>query len=840
MPTQPSVAGLGQFPAVTSLSILNGANGFELDGVAGDSSGKSVSTAGDINNDGIIDMIIGGYYGSSNVNPTNAGRTYIVFGKASGWTSPISLSTINGTNGFVLNGVANETSGASVSTAGDVNNDGIADIIIGAQDPNSIDTTYSITSGIGRAYVVFGKANGWTSPISLSTINGTNGFVLNGEQSGSTVSAAGDVNNDGIDDIIIGATGDNRFLNGTGKTYVVFGKASGWISPISLSTLNGANGFALEGESPFDRSGRSVRAAGDVNNDGISDIIIGAHEINGAAGKTYVVFGKASGWTSPISLSMLNGANGFTLTGEFANDQSGYSVSTAGDINNDGISDIIIGAPRAIDHAGKTYVLFGKASTWSSPISLGTLDGTNGFILEGLGSEKSGYSVSTAGDVNNDGIDDIIIGAIEASCSAGKVYVVFGKASGWVSPIPLSTLNGANGFELDGVSVDDVSGYFVNTAGDVNNDGVNDIIIGALGANTLAGKTYVVFGDSPPVLANNTLTVGAGCIVTLDSSYLAAYDLNNDNSTLTFTASNVTNGNFQKNVLGLVTPLITPAFLQSDITAGYIQFVSTNSNAPSYSMMVSSPGLAFVPATPAVVSFTAFSCSSGVPTEAPSLAPNTQVSTQAPSLNGATPTLMPSFAPSVALAVSSATRTNPVWLLPISETAALLNIGLPAAYQSVSDYLSGSDASSKSVDNIYGMYSLEAAGAQLMLGAVALKLVQKGVNWAKGFLASKPPRPDTKPVLSEVTESLQMLKDSDTVSASVTKNLTAEMKHLSEKMETYQACLEETSAQSDNVVYPDFQKSGLNFAYNAVAGKRRPSIVEEATVTKIRLATVAH
>jgi hypothetical protein len=867
MPTQSLVPGLGQFPAFISLSALNGNNGFRLDGVtAGENSGYSVSAAGDVNNDGIADILIGAHHANS-----EAGKTYVVFGKAGSWTTPISLSTLNGTGGFRLDGmlekdargyiISVDTSGYSVSAAGDVNNDGIADIIIGAPSANSY---------AGKTYVVFGKAGNWTSPISLSTLNGTNGFALESvvmESSGNSVSSAGDINNDGITDIIIGASGANST---TGKTYVVFGKASGWSTPISLSTLNGADGFQLDGVSANDYSGYSVSAAGDINGDGIGDILIGAYGTSPGAGiynvgQTYVIFGKASAWTTPISLSTLNGTSGFRLDGVSAYDYSGRSVNAAGDVNNDGIADILIGAYYANSGAGKTYVVFGKSSGWTSPISLSALNGANGFSLNGVAGDYSGRSVNAAGDVNNDGIADIIIGAYRANSEAGKTYVVFGKASGWASSISLSTLNGTNGFALNGVYIGEVVGFSVSSAGDVNNDGIADIIMGGYNAGSQSGRTYVVFGDSPPVLASNALVIGAGCAVTLNSTYLAAHDLNHANGTLTFTASNVTNGKFQKTVSGVVTPLTTPIFLQSDITAGYIQFVSTNSSVPSYSMTVSSPGLAFVPATPAVVSFTAPFCSqaptqvsttepTAAPTAGPTFAPSGEALTQVPSIASSTvstrsPSAVPSFAPSAASStqapassvVSSASRTSPAWFLPISQAVSLLDSTLPAAYQSVSGYLSGSDASSQSDTHnaSYTSPSLATVGAQLMLGAVALKLAQKGVNWAKGFWATKPAlKSNAAPALPEAAQSVQT-KGSEPVSHSTTKDVTAEMKHLSEKMETYQACLEEAAAQSNNVVYPDFQKPGISFAYKADARKRTPSSAEQAVFTNSnRLATL--
>ena len=131
-----------------------------------------------------------------------------------------------------------------------------------------------------------------------------------------------------------------------------------------VSTLNGTTSFELDGVAASDYSGRSVATAGDVNGDGIQDIIIGAYYASpgglGAAGKTYVVFGKAT-WTSPFLLSSVNGANGFELDGVAAGDYSGISVATAGDVNGDGIQDIIIGAylasPGGLSRAGKTTVM---------------------------------------------------------------------------------------------------------------------------------------------------------------------------------------------------------------------------------------------------------------------------------------------------------------------------------------------------------------------------------------------------------------------------------------------------------------------------------------------------
>ena len=149
------------------------------------------------------------------------------------------------------------------------------------------------------------------------------------------------------------------------------------------------------------------------------------------------------------------GAKGFVINGTDANDSSGRSVSYAGDINNDGLDDIIIGAPQAGPNgayeAGESYVVFGKAAGYSASLELSSLNGTNGFVINGIDAEDhSGRSVSSAGDINNDGFDDIIIGARRASRTDGQSYVVFGEEAGnYPASLELSSLNGNNGFAIN-------------------------------------------------------------------------------------------------------------------------------------------------------------------------------------------------------------------------------------------------------------------------------------------------------------------------------------------------------------------------------------------------------
>ena len=436
----------------------------------------------------------------------------------------IDLAGLNQRQGFKIN------SGFSVvSNAGDFNGDGIDDIIIGASDANPVGN-----SSTGESYLVFGDANiGKAGTIDPEMLDGNNGFILRGidpnDASGESVSKAGDINGDGFDDVVIGAPGaypngkiyPSGTIIGSGASYVVFGSDDVVSNGVlELASLNGNNGFVINGIDPFDSLGISVSNAGDINGDGIDDIILGApfassYETNGNAyiGESYVVFGKSQiGQDGSLELTNLDGSNGFLLEGKEENifGISGLSVSNAGDVNGDGIDDLIIGAPGADlngnNRAGESYVVFGSRNIGSSgSLPLASLDGSNGFVLEGINSgDNAGRSVSNAGDVNGDGIDDLIIGATFADANgnndAGESYVVFGSRSiGSSGSFPLNNLDGRNGFVIKGIDEGDNSGSSVSNAGDVNGDGIDDLIIGAFGAapnnNQSAGATYIVFGD---------------------------------------------------------------------------------------------------------------------------------------------------------------------------------------------------------------------------------------------------------------------------------------------------------------------------------------------------------
>ncbi len=269
--------------------------------------------------------------------------------------------------------------------------------------------------------------------------------------------------------------------------------------PSGVDGLDGDNGFVavpLSAQAPTTTymAGWAVSGAGDLNDDGLADVIIGAPIAN-ASGAAYILFGREGGFDASESLLTLDGTDGFVLNGAFG-DASGGSVGSAGDLNGDGISDAVIGAPGSDGAPGKAYVVFGReaAGSFDATLDLSTLDGNDGFALEGVSGDTAGVSVSGAGDLNGDGVDDLLIGAKDAGSEAGRTYVVFGSATGFGSSLSLASLDGGDGFIIEGIADGDQAGYSVSGAGDLNNDGMADLVIGApiRGGNT--GAAYVVFG----------------------------------------------------------------------------------------------------------------------------------------------------------------------------------------------------------------------------------------------------------------------------------------------------------------------------------------------------------
>ncbi|KPL04056.1 MAG: hypothetical protein AMJ90_02025, partial [candidate division Zixibacteria bacterium SM23_73_2] len=344
--------------------------------------GFSVSGAGDVYGDGYDDLIIGARF--NDVGGDNAGRAYVYSGKTGGL-----LYTLTGE-------AAGDNFGVSVSGAGDVDNDGYFDLIVGANGNDAGG------SSAGRAYVYSGQTGGL-----LYTFTGEAQY----DYFGHSVSGAGDVDNDGHFDLIVGAYINDAGGSDAGRAYVYSGQTGGLL-------------YTFTGEAANDYFGYSVSGAGDVNGDGYFDLIVGANgnDAGGSdAGRAYVYSGQTG--------NLL-----YTFTGEAVGDNFGISVSRAGDVDGDGYSDLIVGAYFAGGNvAGRAYVYSGQTGDF-----LYTFPG------EAAG-DYFGCSVSGAGDLDNDGYFDLIVGAWRndaGGTNAGRAYVYT------CQPYPCGDVNGDEVIDL--------------------------------------------------------------------------------------------------------------------------------------------------------------------------------------------------------------------------------------------------------------------------------------------------------------------------------------------------------------------------------------------------------
>ncbi len=403
----------------------------------------SWGTTLDVNGDGYADAVVG---------DDVVQAAYVYLGGASG------LAT---TPAITLKGPPADADwgfGASVASAGDVNGDGYADLVVGAG---------SGLNGPGRAYVYLGSATGLGATPTTSLVSPHGGD----DAFGISVASAGDVNGDGYADVVIGAWDPS---GGPGAAYVYLGSAAG-LSGTPATTLASPSGSGSE-------FGESVASAGDVNGDGYADVVVGAGGALRGAGSAYVYLGSSAG---------LGAAPASTLTGSHPTGGLGFTVASAGDVNGDGYNDLILsdnGAP-AVYLGSATGISSASAMTLANPAPA-DMD---------FGEPSAG-----AGDVNGDGYADVVIAGGEAS-----VWVFLGSATG-ISPMPSATLL------IPGLAPS-ITWVAVASAGDVDGDGYADVIAGVYsighaflyegGPTPLATSPLVTLG-SPPGVAVGTYGVG--------------------------------------------------------------------------------------------------------------------------------------------------------------------------------------------------------------------------------------------------------------------------------------------------------------------------------------------
>ena len=417
---------------------------------------ESYQSAGDINNDGYADLLV------STQEEGSADKAYVYYGGAGFSGSPDITFDYEG---------ADNSFGWALSSAGDMNGDGFDDIISGA---------FGYYQNTGRAYIYLGN-----SPMDQTAdLVLTGGSV--GDYFGVDAAGLGDINRDGYDDVIVGAEGVN---NHTGNAYVYFGD----------DTLSSAAALVLSGENENDYFGKSVSSAGDVNGDGYPDIIVAAKEYANKTGRVYIFYGGAEPDAVPD----------IVFDGEVINIEFGIDVAAAGDINHDGYDDIIIGADNAEGYTGRAYIYFGGSAMDSEP----------DLVLDGEDSgDLFGFCVTGAGDLNLDGYDDFAVGAYKHNSDRGRVYVYYGGAN------PDNTAD----LVIDGLHAYDNFGRTLAGVGDVNQDGFSDLFVGAYVYNHFTGQAYVYHGAPTMDAVADDILTGEATYAYFGSAVSGAGDVNDD------------------------------------------------------------------------------------------------------------------------------------------------------------------------------------------------------------------------------------------------------------------------------------------------------------------------
>ena len=450
-------------------------------------------------------------------------------------SSTLDLASLMATQGLLIQGAKGAgNAGSSVSGAGDVNGDGISDVIVAARWASPVGR-----KGTGTAYVIYGSRNRRATLDLNDTLDTTQGMLIEGVGSMDydpleCVSGAGDLNGDGISDMVVGSPWASP-LNRTspGAAYVIYGSRNlPAVLDLKNIGLNKTQGMLIAGTKDYDKTGFYVSSAGDMNDDGIDDLVVGVPSAFGFPylGAAYVIYGSRS-LPAVLDLQTFNITQGLQITGE-PQTCVGASVSRAGDVNNDGISDLLLGT-SGIAKTSVAYVVYGSRNL-PAVLDLQTLNRTQGMkISRKGGANGAGASLSGAGDVNGDGISDMVVGRADSwlcgaagflaasplgRVNAGGAYVIYGSRN-LPAELDLQTLNRTQGMAIVGSEEYDYTGISVSGAGDFNNDTLDDIVVGSYADpldRSSAGAVYVIYGSPslPEVLdLNATLNTVQGLLI---------------------------------------------------------------------------------------------------------------------------------------------------------------------------------------------------------------------------------------------------------------------------------------------------------------------------------------
>jgi hypothetical protein len=362
-----------------------------------------------VDGDGLEDILVGAPKTSRASTGSAQGTAYLIY-----------ASTLDGTTQRVLDQADHEllgenggdVAGDALSGAGDLDGDGFADLVIAASE-NDDGGAYS-----GKIYLVL--ADGLGAPGDYELADADHIFIgeAAGDYAGSSVAGAGDVDGDGLADVVVGSGASSLGGSYSGAAHVLLGGSLG----LSFSNSLSSSDYRILGD-PGDGVGVSVAGAGDIDGDARDDLVLGASSADGTGhnqGRVYVVLGGSLGITVTITPSSAD----YIFTGQADDDSAGWSVSGGGDVDADGLDDILVGAsgtgPAAYLLLGSSLSGFGHSST----VDLGLAD----HIMFGeSNTDSAGKAVAGGGDFDGDGRADLLIGAFEnddGGYAAGKSYLV--------------------------------------------------------------------------------------------------------------------------------------------------------------------------------------------------------------------------------------------------------------------------------------------------------------------------------------------------------------------------------------------------------------------------------
>jgi hypothetical protein len=393
------------------------------------------------------------------------------------------LLATDSTYSFMLYGENSSDHAGRGIAGGDFDGDGYGDLLVSAPHNDDADT------GAGIGYLFYGPITD-TGEISLGDADGSYEGYGSGDYAGWSASMYGDVDGDDCDDILVGAPQDpvaNASAGSTnGEGYVILVPGA-----YASSGCGGSGSLVLYyGEEDGDAAGY-VMGFVDTDGDGDSEVLIGAPQADlgegSASGAVYLSPGDETSFLVELGDDMLS------FAGESKNDRLGWSLAGGGDTNDDGYQDILMGSTQDDDganNAGAVYVFLGPVSISETEIDV---DDADAKLTGEAKNDGAGYAVDFGGTLNDDDYDDILVGAWKedtGATDAGATYVLFGPVTGSIS---LSSADAV----LYGESTSDQSGAVLAGGADVNDDGLDDILVGARYADpggTSSGAAYLILG----------------------------------------------------------------------------------------------------------------------------------------------------------------------------------------------------------------------------------------------------------------------------------------------------------------------------------------------------------